>query len=123
MNKMNVNIWDRDFELDIVYYNFPGEDITELQQETVEKIISVDFSDSLDNIVNYIIEYDSAELNGEKIDNIFRYVMPKSILIDRDDENRVFAVMCDYKFDIEHGLAVVFENEKFKEVGSQDIIL
>ena len=123
MNKININIWGRDFELDIVYYNFPGEEITELQQETVEKIISVDFSGSLDSIVNYITEYDLEELNGEKIDNIFRYVMPKSILIDRDDENRVFAVMCDYKFDIEHGLAVVFENEKFKAVDSQDIIL
>lgn len=28
-----------------------------------------------------------------------------------------------YKFDMEHGFAVVFENGQFKRVGTQDIVL
>jgi hypothetical protein len=31
--------------------------------------------------------------------------------------------MCNYKFDMENGLAIVFENEEAIEVGKQDIIL
>ena len=38
-------------------------------------------------------------------------------------KERVVAVMCDFKFDMENGLAIVFENEKFKEVGYQDLVL
>ena len=44
-------------------------------------------------------------------------------MITREKEERVFAILCNYKFDIEHGLAVVYENEKFKTVGAQDITL
>jgi len=33
------------------------------------------------------------------------------------------AIMCNCKFDMEHGIAVVFENGQFKKVGQQDIIL
>ena len=33
------------------------------------------------------------------------------------------AIMCNYKFDMENGIAVVFENEKFSDIGKQDIIL
>lgn len=33
------------------------------------------------------------------------------------------ALMCNYKFDPEHGIAIVFENGKYKEIGEQDIIV
>lgn len=31
--------------------------------------------------------------------------------------------MCRYKFDAEHGIAVVFKEGKLEEVGPQDIIM
>lgn len=49
--------------------------------------------------------------------------MPKSLFVGRDEAKRIVAIMCDYRFDMEHGLAVVFENEQFKMIGEQDIIL
>ena len=49
--------------------------------------------------------------------------MPKSLFVRRDEAKRIVAIMCDYRFDMEHGLAVVFENEQFKMIGEQDIIL
>ena len=39
------------------------------------------------------------------------------------DENSKVAVMCNYKFDPEHGLAIIFTHEGKVTVGSQDIIL
>ena len=46
--------------------------------------------------------------------------MPESIFVKRD--GRV-AIMCRYKFDSEHGIAVVFKDNKFEQIGMQDIIL
>lgn len=123
MNKVKVNIWNRDFELNVSYQNFPGEEVTDTQTQTLETIPSIDYSDSLDLVKQYIMKHNGADISGNSIDNVFKYVMPKSILITRDDNARIFAVMCNYRFDIEHGLAVVFENENCKTVGPQDIIL
>lgn len=123
MNKCKVRIWERDFELDIVYQNFLGEEVTENQLKTVEALVSVDFSGALISVEKYIRKWNFVELGDESITNIFKYVMPKSILIPREDDKRLFAVLCNYRFDMEHGIAVVFQNEILKEVGPQDIIL
>ena len=81
------------------------------------------FADAKLKIKVDILKYDSTEIGSDHVDNVFKYVMPKNVLITRNDKDRQFAVMCNYKFDMEHGLAVVFENEEFKTVGAQDIIL
>ena len=69
---------------------------------------------------------DFSKMKEHTIDNIFKYVIHKSIFIPIDNNRnhkRVFALMCNYIFDMEHGLALIFENEQFKEMGPQDIIL
>ena len=123
MNKVKANIWGREFELNVSFDNFPDEEVTENQKLTLDAISLVDYAESLPEIKQYIMKYNGSEIEGAIIDNIFKYVMPKSFVITREKENRVFAVFCNYKFDMEHGLAVVYENEKFKTVGAQDIIL
>ena len=123
MNNINVEIWGRKFDLYVSYQNFPDETVTPNQTATLNAIASVDFSESLINVKQYVLKHNEYDIKSNYIDNIFKYVVPKSILITRTKGNRVFAIMCHYKFDMEHGLAVVFENEKFKEVGSEDIIL
>ncbi len=123
MNKIKINIWGRDFELYISYHIFPGENITETQMHTSEAISQIDFTDSLGEVKKYIVK-DNSELFGSRsIDNIFKYVKPKCIMVARSKQEHIFAIMCDYKFDMEHGLAVVYENGIFKQVGPQDIIL
>lgn len=60
------------------------------------------------------------EIGAEKIDIIFRFVVPESIFVKRDGR---IALMCRYKFDIDHGIAIVFKDNNIVDVGQQDIIL
>lgn len=122
-NKVNLTIWGREFELNIVFQNYPGEEVTPNQEKVVLSLETLDFGLSLNPLEEYILKYNSEDIDASEITNIFKYVMPKSILIPRENEKRVVALMCNYKFDMEHGLVIVFENEKYKTVGPQDIIL
>lgn len=123
MNKIKVQIWGRDFELGVSFQNFPGEEITENQRETLLYVTTVDFSPAKKGVENYILRFFQSELGADDLSNIFRFVMPKRILITREDEDRVFAVMCNFKLDMEHGIAIIFKNEQFKAAGPQDLIL
>lgn len=124
MNKIKLNIWDRQFELPVSVKTFKGKEPTDVQKEAAEKFnANTDiFSDVQDQVEQYILDH-GLKANGiERVDNIFKYVMPKIIVIPKT-KNRVVGLICNYKFDVEHGLAIVFENEKFKEIGAQDIVL
>ena len=65
----------------------------------------------------------TVSLADNEIENIFRYVMPKSIFVPHSKSHQIAAILCNYKFDAEHGVAVVFENGHFKKIGTQDIVL
>ena len=58
-----------------------------------------------------------------KIDNIFSYIKPECLFVKRDKGNPKIAMMCKYRYDLEHGLAVVFSSDGEVTVGMQDIIL
>ena len=60
---------------------------------------------------------------NQKKDNIFSYIKPESIFVKRDKENPRVAIMCKYRYDPEHGIAVVFAHDGKVTVGIQDIIL
>lgn len=121
MNKIKVDIWNRSFELRVVSDENDMNSISEKQKEVIDdlfvknKEVLEDFSE--------IFEY-CKKKNKEEIcsDNIFKYVMPKYLYI-IDTENKCVAIMCDYKFDMEHGIAVVYENDKLTKVVEQDYIL
>ena len=122
-NKIDLTIWGRRFELPYVYQNYSGEEVLSNQESTVEQLANVDFQEAMEAVKRYILKHNKEDLAEDSISNLFKYVIPKRILIPRESEKRVFAIMCKYKFDMEHGLAIVFENEKFVAVGLQDIIL
>ncbi len=123
MSKVKVSIWGREFELGVSYQNFPGEIVTENQRNTLSAVPSVDYDAAKTGVEGYIRKFFSAELGNERLDNIFRFVMPKSVLITRTEGTRVFAIMCNFKLDMEHGIAVIYEDEQLKAVGPQDLIL
>ena len=123
MSDIRLNIWDRLFDLDIIYQNYSDEVVSDNQKNIASAIPSIDFNKQLEGLKKYIIKNNSYEMDEEIIHNIFRYVIPKSIYIPIDSDKSIFAIMCDYKFDMEHGIAVVYEDERFKAVGPQDIIL
>jgi hypothetical protein len=103
---------------------FSGKEPTDVQKEAVVKFeANTDIiTEAREQVEKYILA-NGLKANGiDKVDNIFKYVMPKTIVVPKA-KSRVIGLICNYKFDAEHGLAVVFENEKFKEIGAQDIVL
>ena len=123
MSKSVLKIWEREFELNVVYECYPGEDILDSQRVAFEQLCDVGVIDkSLDYVKSYVKNTATSQVESP-IDNIFKYVMPKSIYIPHNKKASQVAIMCNYKFDTEHGIAVVFENGEYKEIGAQDIIL
>ncbi len=70
----------------------------------------------------YVIKNGLKDMGMDSVDNIFKYVIPKTISVPKA-KKRVVAIMCNFKFDMEHGMAIVFEDEKIKKIGPQDIVL
>ena len=124
MNKINTEIWGREFELPVIVKQFKGKEITDTQKEAVESFENnLNILNSVKDEVEKYITNNGLKENGiDKVDNIFKYVIPKSISVPKSNK-RVVAVMCNYKFDMEHGLAIIFEDEKLMEIGPQDLIL
>ena len=124
MNKQKFAIWGREIFLNVSYDCYPGEDVLDAQKEALQRILALPMviEESRKNVERYILENETGVAGGV-IDNIFKYVMPKALFVPRDKEHKSVAIICDYKSDPEHGLAIVFENEKFKAIGTQDIIL
>lgn len=125
MNKANIQIGDRKFELEINYDCFEGEEVLPMQEEAVKKICTGNYLSIkiLEEVKKYCKNRNADKFNQETIPDIFRFVKPVSLYIKRNKEKRIVAVMCDYVYDMEHGLAIVFENEEFKGIRTQAAVL
>lgn len=119
---LSIKIWKRDFDLKVIYDCYTGETVLEEQKDALKKFTTDKrlIESSLSNVEKYCLNQNKEEIGSEAIDNVFKYVMPESIFVKRDCR---VAIMCRYKFDPEHGMAVVFKDGKFVSVGKQDIIL
>ena len=116
-----ITIWGREFDIKIIYDVFSGEEILSEQKEAFEAFMSksADILSDSTEVEKYCIKLNRKEI-GEDISNIFKYVIPTSLLIKRDIKKRKVVLLCNYRFDEEHGLALIFENEKLMHIGSQD---
>ena len=125
MNKI-FNIWGRDFNLQIVFDCYKGETVSKEQNDALRLFVENPqlINDAKDAVIAYCIENNRAEIGSDKIENIFKYVIPQSIYIQRAPDNvHTVGLMCAYKFNPDDGLAVVFKSEKFFKVGTQNIII
>ena len=123
MSKSVLKIWGREFELNVVYECYPGEEVLDSQRAEFEMLNTTECIDAaLENVKEYVIKT-AGEQVAAPIENIFKYVIPKSVFFFFYKKTPSVAILCNYKFDLEHGIAVVFEHGKCKEVGTQDIIL
>lgn len=125
MSKERINIWGREFEMDIRYDCYTGEEVLDSQKAALTAFLQSEDSiqNALEQMKKYCLDHGGKEIGLSTIENIFKYVSPKYLYISRDLNKHVVAVMCNYKFDQENGIAVIFENEKLKRIGKQDIIL
>ncbi len=119
---LNMKIWNRDFDLKVIYDCYANEEILEEQKDALKRFFADrELIESSKNLVErYCLGQNKEDFGSDTIDNIFKYVLPESIFIKRD--GRV-AILCKYKFDEEHGIAVVYKDGKFDTIGNQDIIL
>jgi len=125
MSKEKLTIWGREFQLPAYLECYPGEEVLASQQKALEWLLnhSAEIDQAKTKVEGYLMKDHPDAFAAGAVDNIFKYVMPKSIYVPHDPKHSIIAIMCNYKFDDEHGLAVVFDDGQFKAVGSEDIVL
>ena len=124
IKKVDMNIWGRDFDLKVEFDCYRGEKVTKSQEEALKKIIkNIDLiNKSKKMLEKYCEKSVYADNENQKKDNVFSYIKPDYIFVKREDKPRV-AIMCKYKYDMEHGLAIVFEESGNITIELQDEIL
>lgn len=123
--KMKINIWGRDFSLDVVYDCYRGEKITPQQVKSINNFSRNPnwVEKSKKDVIKFCSKDVKNDNENQKKDNIFSYIKPEAIFVKRDDKKSRVALMCKYRYDVEHGLAIVFDGNGNVTVGIQDIIL
>ncbi len=119
-----LNIWNRKFELPIEYDCYSNEKVTDAQINAVSELSNnLEIIDNSKELVEKYCKKDlSLDKDNKNKDNIFTYIIPHYIYVKRDDNPRI-AIMCKYKYDMEHGIAIVIYHNGKVEIGKQDIIL
>ena len=124
-DSINIEIWGRKFSLAIVYDCYTGENITQKQRDAFKRFsLNRKWIDNAkEKVESFCKEEVENDTENQKKDNIFSYVKPVDIFVKRDIDKPRVAIMCKYKYDLEHGLAVVFDSDGNVTVGIQDIII
>jgi len=126
--KEEFTVWGRKLELDVIFHLYKGEEMSEHQIRTYEDL-KANHVKYFDSVKDEIYEYVEEDTGDEDLpENIFKFVMPKTIIIYRehnkfDEEPLEFALLCDYKYNIDDGISVSFENGESTGVGSEDVAL
>lgn len=125
INELSIEIWGRTFKLPIIYDSLSDGIIVEEQLSAVEVFNShlEWISTSKKLVERYCKEALMEDAANEKKDNIFSYVKPERLYVTRKNKGPKVAIMCKYRYDPEHGLAIVFSMEGKIEIGSQNMIL
>lgn len=125
MRDVKVSVWGRSFDLPVRFDCYEGESVLPDQEEGLSALLSSweVVEKAKESLIDYISDDDKAGIEAGSIENVFKYVIPDYLYIDRDQCKRTVALMCDYRFDLEHGIALVFENEELAKIGPQDIAL
>jgi hypothetical protein len=122
---VNILIWDRYFELGVEYNCYKGESVLMKQEEALDNFVS--HPEWISKAKKYVEDFCRERLmedkGNQKKDNIFSYVKPEYLFVEHDNETPRIALMCKCRYELEHGLAVVFSTDGDVDVGIQDIIL
>ena len=125
MTKKRMTVWNRRMDLEVVFDRYAGENVLINQEKALDSLISnwAAVDRCLEDVKRYCLENGGGVVTDERVDNVFKYVKPESLFVPRRQRKRTVAIMCSFRPDPEHGLAIVFENEKLTKIGPQDIVL
>lgn len=122
----NFTIWGRELPIKITYDCFEGEEVTEVQKETYEQVmcnLDIILEEAHEMFKNYCFKFYKEQMDDD-FENIFRYIKPKELYIKRSSIGKKIAgLLCNFKFDLEHGLVAYIEDGKVTKIDTQDIIL
>lgn len=122
---LDIDLWGRSFSLRVEYDCYAGETISAEQEKAIQAFsCHGEWLDKAKIVVEkYCKESVSADNENTKKDNPFSYIKPEFIFVHRDKKCPRVLLVCKYRYDIEHGLAIVFSVDGEISVGPQDIIL
>lgn len=121
---VNVKLWGKKLSLNIRFECRAGEEILEEQREAYERMLAEwhVVNESLPVVKEYVVHHDEASVKGPIVD-IYEYVTPVALLVRRSSTKRVVALLLDYCFDPEEGIALLFEDERPVSVTPQSSVL
>lgn len=124
IKNLDICIWDREFSVPVDYNCYAGESVTTEQLAAVDAFISHPewIEEAKAAVEQYCREQVMADSENSKKDNVFSYIKPQGLFVRHEKHPRI-ALMCKYRYDIEHGIAIVFSTDGAITVGPQDIIL
>lgn len=127
MNNCSMEIWGRKFDINVVFDCYEGEEILESQQTAYQLFIEK-APELLDGVrikvEEYCLKNNGEDIGADTITNIFKYVKPKTLFIKRrENGERKVALLCNYKFRPDDGIAIIFSDEQFIAVETEDHIL
>lgn len=122
---LTITVWGRLFTLPIIYDCYGNETVTDEQIDVLKTFTShLEWLEkSKKQVEAYCRKCVIDDDSNKKKNNIFSYVMPRSIFVMRDKKQPRIALMCRYKYDPEHDIAIVFSSDGQTTVCPQDIIL
>lgn len=125
MTEITLNVWGREFALAIEFDCYEGETVLPEQVAALSDFLAQNnlIDSSEQKVKDYCLATDPEKIGSNTIENIFKYVIPKSLFVKRREDSHVVALMCNYRFNPDDGLAIVFQNEEFSKIGTQNIIL
>lgn len=125
MNKVSITIWGRAFQLPVCLECYDDEEILITQQDAYTQFFKDGdhIEQSKAFVEEYLISKNPSAFPDRKVDSIFKYVMPTSIFVPHNKAHPYVILLCNYKFDSEHGLAIVYEDNIVRKVCSEDLIL
>lgn len=106
MNKEKVVIWGREFDIEIKYDCYTGEEVLDVQKQALAAFLKSENSieDSLEMVKRYCLDQNGEDIGDSVIANIFKYVVPKYLYVVRSTDKHIVSIMCNYRFDQENGI-------------------
>ena len=121
---LEICIWGRDFSIPVEYNCYVGESLLPEQTDAINEFLKhPEWLEKAKHLVEqYCHEQVMDDTENSKKDHVFSYIKPQVFFVKHEKKPRI-ALMCKYRYDMEHGLAVVFTTDGGITAGPQDIIL
>ena len=126
--KEEFEIWGRNFQLDVSLACHSNQVVLDSQVRifnTIKNKLNELYDVCRTKIYEYMHNEERKELfpNNEIPENIFKFIIPKAIVITRHIDVIYFGFLFHFRYDSENDICVSFKNFDFYEIGPEYIIL